>query len=151
MVRGGRSCEWVVRETSDVCALRAAHAVSGIADSARTVTPSTAAIRRARLMDASGANQLPVRIARTSVASECPDIGNIGDLVRVAVDNCTGLVSRDRDHLRHKANGELRVAVARLGPDDFSLVDRNKPRLGLALLPLPVLDRGLETLIDLGR
>src|SRR6202020_3282750 len=137
MVRGGGSCRWVARETSDVCALRAAHAVSGITDSARTVTPSTAAIRRARLMDASGANQLPVRIARTRVASECPDIRDIGDLIRVTVNNRAGLVPGDRDHLRDKPNGELRVAVARLGTNDFSLVDRNEARLGLALLPLP--------------
>src|ERR1700722_6571387 len=107
MVRGGGSCEWVVRETSDVCALRAAHAVSGITDSARTVTPSTAAIRRARLMDASGPTQLPVRIAQTREGSEGPAIGDIGDLVRVTVNNCAGLVSGDRNHLRDKANGEL--------------------------------------------
>src|ERR1700727_2582325 len=141
MVRGGGSCRWVARETSDVCALRAAHAVSGITDSARTVTPSTAAIRRARLMDASGANQLPVRIARTRVASGCPDIGDIGDVVRVTVNNCAGLVSGDRNHLRDKANGELCVAVARFGADDLGLVDRNKAGLGLLCLPLPVLDR----------
>src|ERR1700690_3967260 len=150
MTRGAGRC--VPREArDDVRALRAAHAVSGITDSARTVTPSTTAIRRARLMDASGANQLPVRIARTRVASECPDIGDIGDLVRVTVNNGAGLVSRDRDHLRDKTNGELRVAVARFGADDLSLVDRNKARLGFALLPLPVLDRCFEALIDLGR
>src|ERR1700692_3393298 len=101
MARGAGCC--VLREASDVRALRAAHAVSavsGITDSARTVTPSTATIRRARLMDASGANQLPVRIARIRAASECAGIGVIGDLVRVTVDNGAGLVSRDRDHLR---------------------------------------------------
>ena len=36
---------------------------------------------------ASSPNQLPVRIARRRIAGECPDIGDIGDLIRVTIDN----------------------------------------------------------------
>src|SRR5579871_1371304 len=121
-----------------------------MADSA-TITKPSAAIRRrgpranvriGALVRATRANQLPVRIARRRVTGECPDIGDIGDLVRVAVDDGAGFVSGDRDHLRHKANGKLRVAVARVGTDEFGLVDRNETGLGLVLLTLAILDRG---------
>src|ERR1700761_4107593 len=127
MMRGGGSCEWL----NDVRTLRAAHAASGTTDSATNTTPRAAAMRHPRLVGASSANQLPIRVARGRVAGECPDIGDIGDLVRVTVDNGAGLVSGDRDHLRNKANGELSTAVSRFGSDHFSLVDRHKARLRL--------------------
>src|SRR6476659_4407855 len=100
---------------------------------------------------ASSPNQLPVRIARRRIAGECPDIGDIGDLIRVAIDNGAGLVAGDRDHLRHEPNGELRRVVARLRADDLGLVDRDEPRLGLLLALLAILDRGLKAFIDLAR
>src|SRR3569832_289149 len=148
MMRGGGACVCV---TSDERTLRAAIAASGMADSARITRPNAATMRCLRLVRATSANQLPVRIARTRVAGECPDIGDIRDLVRVAVDNGAGLVAGDRDHLRDKANGELCVTVARFGSDELGLVDRHETRFGLALLALPILDRGVEAVIDLGR
>src|SRR5258708_31359817 len=100
------------------------------------------------LVSASRANQLPVRIARRNVAGECPNIGNIGDLIRIAVDNRARLVAGDRDHLRYKTHRQLRRTIARFGTDQFGLVDRHKSRFGLLLVLLAVPDRALETLID---
>src|ERR1700744_1030949 len=121
-------------------------------DKARTTTPSAAMMSRVRLLVAAAStNQLPVRIARRRIAGECPDIGDIGDLIRVTVDNRAGLVAGDRNHLRDKTNGELRGTVARFSSDDFRLVDRDEARLGLELLPFAILDRSVEAVIDLTR
>ncbi len=54
-----------------------------------------------------------------------------------------------RDHLRHEADSELGRAIARLRADDLGLVDRHEPSLGLLLVLLAILDRGLEAFIDL--
>ena len=83
---------------------------------------------------ASGANQLPVRIARARVAGECPDIGDIGDLIGIAIDDSPGLVAGDRNHLRHEAYRQLRRPVAGFRAHQLGLVDRNKPRFGLLLV-----------------
>src|SRR5579859_1685509 len=121
-MRGAGACECTVRAASGR-ALRAAVAASGSSNSARIITPSVAATGRGRLVRATSANQLPVRIARGRVAGECPDIRNIGDLVRVAVDDGAGLVAGDRNHLRDEANGQLRAAITRFRTDDLGLVD----------------------------
>src|SRR5579862_8999363 len=107
MVRGAGPCGCRVREASGR-ALRAAVAANGSIDSERIITPSVAAMCRWRLVSATSANQLPVRIARGRVAGECPDISDIGDLVRVAVDNGAGLVAGDRNHLRNETRSEER-------------------------------------------
>src|SRR5262245_41763061 len=131
---------------------RAASAPSENDDSA--TAPAHSAIAqsfRTSLMRASGANQLPVRIARGGIAGEGPDVGNVGNLVRVAVDDIAGLIAGDRDHLRDKAHGELRGSVTRFGADELGLVDRDEARLRLLLGLLSFLDRGIEALIDLRR
>src|ERR1700733_5727358 len=151
MTRGAGGCECATRETNGARALRAAVAASGRIDSARPITPSVAATRPRRLVGATRANQLPVRIARGRVAGKCPDIRDIGDLVGIAVDNGAGLVAGDRDHLRNKANGELRAALARLCSDNLGLVDRNEACLDLAFLALALLDRRIKAVIDLAR
>ncbi len=50
-----------------------------------------------------------------------------------------------------KLNRQLRRAVAGFRADDLGLVDRDKPRFGLLLVLLAILDRGIEALIDLAR
>ena len=96
-------------------ALRAAIATSGIIESARTITPSAAAERRTRLVGASGANQFPVRIARSRVAGECPDIGDIGDRRAIAAQRQRDVDAQEP--LRaHRVEGflrEPRIAVDR--------------------------------------
>src|SRR5882757_1306785 len=93
---------------------RAACAANGISDNAAAIAQRAAAKRPkpGALLGASRANQLPVRIARSDVAGKCPNIGDIGDLLRIAVDDRAGLVAGDRNHLRHKADRQLRRAIA---------------------------------------
>ena len=52
--------------------------------------PAHSAVRaflRTSLIRASGANQLPVRIARGDVAGESPDVGDVGDRIGTAIDD----------------------------------------------------------------
>src|ERR1700682_5770359 len=85
---------------------RAAYTDWGARQSAAAITANDAARRvvpRA-LVNASCSNQLPVRIARGDVAGKSPNIGDIGDLIRVPVDDGARFVAGDRDHLRDEAD-----------------------------------------------
>src|SRR5262249_3623287 len=66
-----------------------------------------------------GGDQLPVRITRGNVAREGPYVGHLGHLVRIALDDGTIAVPRDRHKLRHEADGHLRGAPTHVGPDDL--------------------------------
>src|ERR1700730_7635207 len=131
---------------------RAPYASSAANDRPTAITPSAAAypMRRPGLVGASRANQLPIWIARSRVAGKCPNIGDIGDLIRIAVDNGAGLVAGDRDHLRDKPPGQLRRPIAGVRNDEFGLVDGNEARFGLLLVFLAIPDHALEAVIDLG-
>src|SRR5262245_53452068 len=122
------------------------------ANSSAISQPAAARVRKpCRSAGAAGANQFPVRVAGCGVAGERPDIGDIGDLVGIAIDDGAVLVAGHGDHLRHKANGDLRGAVWRFGGDNLGLVDRHEARLGLLVMLLAVADYGLEAFIDLAR
>src|SRR4029453_14090551 len=90
------------------------------------------------LLPAVGRDQPPVRIARGHVAGERPDIGDIGNRFRAAVDDGPRLVARHRNHLRNEAHGEACDAAAQVGADDFGLLDADELALDLfaALLAL---------------
>src|ERR1043165_9842609 len=109
----------------------AASAAIGKGDNAAASRTATDSRERMALVSAFGANQLPVRIARGGIAGKCPNIGDIGYLFRIPVDDGAGGVAGHRHHLRHKADRQLRGAVARFGADKLRLVDRDESRLGL--------------------
>src|SRR5262245_33567528 len=84
-----------------------------------------------RSLPAVGGDQAPVRVARAHVAGERPDIGDIGDRFRAAVDDCPSLVACHRDHLRNEAYGEACNATAQVGADDVGFLDANEFALDL--------------------
>src|SRR5262245_20659935 len=77
-----------------------------------------------------GGDQLPVRIARGDVERERPYVGDLGHLVRIALDDGTVAVPRHRHELRHEADGHLRGASTHLRPDDLGGIDRHEAGLG---------------------
>src|SRR3954468_15243269 len=119
--------EGAARQT-ETAASQNAEAVS-VSEAARRMGPRG-------LMDASGSNQLPVRIARGDVPGKRPDIGDVRDLVRASIHNGAGLVAGRRDHLRDKTHRQLCAAVADFGADQLGLVDRDEPGFRLLLMLL---------------
>src|SRR5262245_9203185 len=83
------------------------------------------------LMFRFGRHQFPVRIARTGVAGEGPEVVNLGDVFGIAFDQHIRLVVGGRYQLADDAHGDLRFAALRLRMGDFGLVDADEGGLHL--------------------
>src|SRR5664279_4256219 len=98
-----------------------------------------------------GCDQFPVRIARRQIAGECPDVGDVGHLLGIAVDHVAVLVARHRYQLALEAHGQLRGASAKFGGSDLGIVDGDETALHRLAALLALTDGGLESLIDFAR
>ena len=98
-----------------------------------------------------GGDQFPVRIARRHVAGEGPHVGDVGDLLGIAVDDVAVLVARHRHQLGLEAHGHLDIAAAHFGGGDLGIVDRHETALHRLAALLALGDGGLEAVIDLAR
>src|SRR5262249_59362436 len=78
-----------------------------------------------RLLPGFRGKQFPVRVARTYVARERPNVGNVSYTLGVAVNNVAILVACHRDKLGLEAHGYLRVAPAQFGRGDVGIVDKH--------------------------
>src|SRR5664279_6419146 len=70
-----------------------------------------------------GGDQFPVRIARRHVAGESPHVGDVGDLLGIAVDDIAFLVARHRDELGLETHRRLDIAAAYFRGGDLGIVD----------------------------
>ena len=102
-------------------------------------------------MPAFGPNQLPVRIARRHVASKGPDIRDVRDLVRAAINHRATSVVGHRNDLRDKPNGHVGHAITYFGADELGPVDANELALDFFAALFALADRLLEALVDLPR
>src|SRR5665647_2467718 len=118
-------------------------------------TPNVAAKRECgaamRSLPGFGSDQFPVRIARRHVAREGPHVGDVGDLLGIAVDDVAGFVARRRHQLGLEADRHLNGAAARFGGGDLGIVDRHETAFHGVAAFFALGDRGLEAVIDFAR
>src|SRR5262245_60322911 len=113
--------------------------------------PDWSKCRDASLVTGFGRDELPVGIPRSHVARERPNVRDVSDFFRAAVNHVSVAVAGHRDELRHEADGHLCGTGAQLGPNDVGFVDGHEPGLSLLALGLAIPDRSLEAVIDLAR
>src|SRR5690606_2668595 len=125
----GTGIYWLSGMASGARRSLAAVVAAGVV-SASAASPAAAHRRAAgRSLHAFRPHQLPVRIARGGIPGECPDIGDISDLVGAALDHGAGLVAGRRDHLRDEADGKVGDPIALLGAGELRLVDGDEAGL----------------------
>src|SRR5450759_584163 len=69
-----------------------------------------------------GGDQFPIRIARRHIARESPYVGDVRDLLGIAIDDVAVLVARHRYQLGLEAYGYLGVTAAHFGGGDLGAV-----------------------------
>ena len=83
------------------------------------------------------------------LAREGPDVGDVADMDRVAVDHLAVLVVGGRDQLGQEAHRHLRGLALELGVGDLGLVDADERELDRLAAALALGDGRDEAVIDL--
>src|SRR3546814_1214191 len=74
---------------------------------------------RSSSIRAAGGNQRPVRVTAAGIAGEGPDIGDLGDMVGIAVDDPALGIASHVHLLRGELHGDEGRLLAQIGLDDF--------------------------------
>src|SRR5215813_9526149 len=100
-----------------------------------------------KLLSGFGCDDFPIGIARRNFACEGPDVGHVGYLLGVPVDDIARAPTRDGNELGYETDRELRGAGAQLGGRDGRSVDRDEPRFSGLAPALAFADCGVEPVI----
>src|SRR5262245_38551819 len=134
-------------------ALRRLQASAGVLAAAinQKITPNLAGkgppISLMRLLPGLRGKQFPIRIARTYVACECPNIGDVSHAFGVAVNDVAILVACHRYELGLETDSDLRVAPAYFGAGDIGIVDRHKTAFNSFAAFLTFADCAFKTIV----